>query len=140
MNKINTLSLFEPFFGWDSTNDYLNSKRKLRNSLQNKEKSYSFKELENEYILKLPLPGFKQEEISISLEEDVLVIKAATSNAEYTMSSSFSYEYGLYPTMDRDKINAEFQNGMLLISIKKSVENKEIRKIPINSVSAIPNK
>jgi HSP20 family molecular chaperone IbpA len=132
MNKINTLSLFDPFFGVYS-DDFL-GKRKLKNVDGNKVSSYSFKESNDEYILKLPLPGFKQEEIDISLENESLLIKASSTNPEYTMSSSFSYEYGLYPTMDKSKINADFQNGMLLISIKKIVENKEVIKIPIKSL------
>jgi HSP20 family molecular chaperone IbpA len=132
MNKINILSLFDPFFGVYS-DDFL-GKRKLKNVDGNKVSSYSFKESNDEYILKLPLPGFKQEEIDISLENESLLIKASSTNPEYTMSSSFSYEYGLYPTMDKSKINADFQNGMLLISIKKIVENKEVIKIPIKSL------
>ncbi len=138
MNKINTLSLFDPFFGVYS-DDFL-GKRKLKNVDGNKVSSYSFKESNDEYILKLPLPGFKQEEIDISLENESLLIKASSTNPEYTMSSSFSYEYGLYPTMDKSKINADFQNGMLLISIKKIVENKEVIKIPIKSLKSTPNK
>lgn len=138
MNKINTLSLFDPFFGVYS-DDFL-GKRRLKNVDGNKGSSYSFKESNDEYILKLPLPGFKQEEIDISLENDSLLIKASATNPEYTMSSSFSYEYGLYPTMDKSKISADFQNGMLLISIKKITENKEVIKIPIKSLKSTPNK
>lgn len=138
MNKINTLSLFDPFFGVYS--DDLFGKRRLKNVDGNKGSSYSFKELNDEYILKLPLPGFKQEEIDISLENDSLLIRAASTNPEYTMSSSFSYEYRLYPTMDKSKISADFQNGMLLISIEKIIENKEVIKIPIKSLKSTPNK
>ncbi len=85
-------------------------------------------EKENEYLLETELPGYTKEDVRISLEDGYLKIEASknTENKEetgkyisreiYRGSMSRSFYVG---NVDQNKIKANFNNGILEISVPK---------------------
>lgn len=82
------------------------------------------------------IAGFRKEDISIQVEDDVLSIVGKTSQqAEQTdksvyllrelKRSSFSRSFRLTDQLDSDKIDAVFNNGLLYITIPRKVQQKE---------------
>lgn len=73
----------------------------------------------NDYVVSLPLPGFKQEEVQISLEEGILSIRA--DNKKYgSVQRSFTVGYGI----DAEKVEAALKDGVLEILLPRTEEVK----------------
>ena len=98
-------------------------------------------ENENEYIVDFHLAGIKKEDVSINLENDVLSIKAerhVNNDLNYTYKESFSGVYHksftLPESIDSNKINASFVDGIVKVIIPKKLEKKKLssKKIEIN--------
>ena len=86
--------------------------------------------LENEtgYRLEVSLPGYNKDDVTISVENDSLTIRSekknqAESNYQYTRKefSPFAFEkkFKLDETIDSEKIEAKFENGILYLSLPK---------------------
>lgn len=93
------------------------------------------KEKENEYVLEIELAGYKKDEVKISLEDGYLKVEAEkkiekeneTTNKyvhkeRYYGSQSRSFYVG---NVDESKISANFENGILEISIPKEEKVEE---------------
>jgi len=88
-------------------------------------------------VLKAELPGFRKEDVDISLEGDCLTIKAVSKQEELPKDSTMYLDelcYGEYSRsvtlpfpVDNDKISATFENGMLEMSLPKTEESKPKR-------------
>jgi len=84
------------------------------------------------YRIDLAVPGMKREDISVNLEKDQLVIKAeveAKNENEDTQYRMREFYYGQFTksfhipdTVDRNQIQAGFENGVLSIELKKREE------------------
>ena len=94
------------------------------------------KETQNGYSLSVELPGFKKEDVKVSLEDGYLTIEAHTSKNSETKDQGTKYirKERYEGTMKRsyyvgnlhlDEINGTFENGMLHIELPK-----ETRKEP----------
>ncbi len=81
------------------------------------------------------LPGFKKEEIELSLEDDILRITAEHKDTteekkedSYYLRErrcrSFSRSVRLPQNIMQEKVNAEYENGVLHISVEKQPEKK----------------
>ena len=88
-------------------------------------------EKNDRYIVKAELPGVKKEDVDISISENVLTIKGErkeTANVkeeeiqycEMTYGS-FSRSFTLPTRVDADKISATYENGILDVTLPKSV-------------------
>ena len=88
------------------------------------------KENENEYILSIPLPGFKKEDIDISMD-DSLVISSNVENDEF--KKSFENKYVIPDDVDRDKIGATMEDGILKVTVGryKELPKSSVKKIEI---------
>ena len=83
-------------------------------------------------IVRADLPGLKQEEIDIRVENNVLVIRGerrldpAQRREEFLRIErplgSFSRSFSLPPTVDQTRIGAEYRNGVLELTLPKRVE------------------
>ena len=96
-------------------------------------------ENEKEFIVDVMLPGFKKENISVDVEDDVLAINAerkVDEKAKYNRKGSFfgtvKASYQLPDYVLGDKIDASFTDGVLSITIPKDVESKLSKKIKIS--------
>lgn len=91
--------------------------------------------------LEAELPGFKKEDIDITLEKQVLTItaenKASTEEkkGDYLLrerhQTSVSRSFKLPPTIDEGKVDAKLVDGVLHLTLNKREESKP-RKISVN--------
>ncbi|KAL6952204.1 Small heat shock protein, chloroplastic [Sarracenia purpurea var. burkii] len=91
---------------------------------------------ENEIKMRFDMPGLSREDVRVSVEEDVLVIKgerktAAEDGGDDSWSakcySSYDTRLRLPDNCEKEKIKAELKNGVLFISVPKAkVERKVI--------------
>lgn len=99
-------------------------------------------ETDKEYQLSLELPGVEEKNIDVSLSGDVLTIKAEKKSDIEEKDTNYhrvERSYGTYQRAltlpqetDRDKIKADFKNGVLLVSIPKSAKAvPSVKKIAV---------
>ena len=96
----------------------------------------------NELVVKAELPGINRKNIDISVEDDVLTIKAEKKEEKERKEKSYYYserEYGTYerymtlPTrVDAEKISANLKKGVLEIRLPKA-EVPETKKIEVTT-------
>ena len=85
-------------------------------------------------VIKADLPGIKKEDISINIEGNVLSLTGERHVEEEVKKENFyrrERAYGLFKreftlpsTVDHEKINADFKDGVLTIEIPKPEEKK----------------
>lgn len=88
----------------------------------------------DEVVLKAALPGIKPDEVQINVTGDVLTIRGETKQEEEKQDKSWQireHRWGAFERSVRlptgviaDKAKAEFDNGILTISLPKSEEVK----------------
>jgi HSP20 family protein len=90
-------------------------------------------EEDDKYRLELALPGYAKEQISMNYLKNVLTIKSNLEENRENEKKYITREFGprnftkqfLLPrTLDVEKINAEFKDGILLVTIPKKEEAK----------------
>jgi len=89
-------------------------------------------ESETAYKIEFAAPGLDKKDIKINLENDVLTISAekkvedVTDKGQYTKREynyfNFSRSFTLPEIADKEKIQAETENGVVLITINKKEE------------------
>ena len=100
------------------------------------------REKDDAFILEAELPGFKKEEIDVSLDGETLTIQA-THNAEEEEKKDESFirrerSYGAFVRrfdvtgVDVENLRAKFENGILTLTLPKTVPVKpEPKKLTI---------
>ncbi|MEI6758143.1 MAG: Hsp20/alpha crystallin family protein [Chlorobium sp.] len=96
---------------------------------------------ENAFHIDAELPGITKEQIALNIEEDVLTIKAERkqeteeNKKDYhrveRMYGSFSRSFNLGEMIDQDNIQADFDNGMLIVTLPKAAPVKKTKEISI---------
>ena len=91
-------------------------------------------EKEDKYVVKAELPGLKEEDVDVSVNDDTLCLKGEkkteheVEEEEYHWSErtfgSFLRTIKLPSNVDTKKIEAEYENGMLEITLPKMAEVK----------------
>jgi len=91
-------------------------------------------ELENEYIVKMDLPGVTKEDVKISLESNILTVRGERKQEKEEKNKnlhrvertygSFQRSFTLPTTVKSDKIDALFKDGVLQVTLPKSEEAK----------------
>jgi len=85
-------------------------------------------EKENGYGIEVSLPGFSKDDVQISVNNDLLTIKSEKNQEEEPKSRYTRREFTTYPfeksfklddTIDADKIEAKFENGILHLDLPK---------------------
>jgi len=96
-------------------------------------------ETEDNLYLTLDMPGASEGKIDITLEQNILTISGISSNdvpegysLTYSEFQDGDYErrFRLTDRIDRDNIEARFQNGVLKITLPKA-EEARTRKISV---------
>ena len=86
------------------------------------------------YYIEVDLPGIKKEEVKIEVEENILRIhgerkeKRNQENAKQHYSEifhgSFTREFVLPTSVEKEVIKARYEDGVLLITVPKSMKSK----------------
>ena len=126
------MSQFEDFI-----NDFDRGFLPMRTSTLDFTPAIDLEEKDNQYLVTVDLPGMKKEEIKIELSDNVLNIsgeRTRESKAEgrYTERSygKFLRSVTLPAHVSPDKVQAQFENGVLHITLNKS-ESAQSRAIKI---------
>lgn len=97
-------------------------------------------ETEDEFVIVTDLPGTSREAIDISLEKNILTIRAANGAGEESRSmlvqefrkKSFERKFELGKLVDGEKVTADYQDGVLTVRLPKAAAAKP-RKISLVS-------
>lgn len=91
-------------------------------------------EQENEFVVKVELPGVAKEDVKVSLESNILTIKGEKKQEKEEKNKnfhrversygSFQRSFTLPSSVKSEKIDAVFANGILSISLPKVEEAK----------------
>ena len=91
-------------------------------------------ENKDQYILKMDLPGVSKENLKLSFNDGELIISGERKQEKEDKDSKYhriERTYGKYfrsftlpQTIQADKINAEFKDGQLTVTVPKSEEAK----------------
>merc|ERR1712188_286012 len=92
------------------------------------------------FELTVDVPGVKEDDIEIKLEDNLLTVQGQRMAASETskFSSKFSKTFSLDQTVDVEKFTASLKNGVLPVSAPKDLAKLEenIRRIPVMSAAA----
>ncbi len=104
----------------------------------------NIREDEKNYILDLAAPGIDKKDLKIDINEDVLTVSYETKNEseeskdgyrrkEFSFSA-FSRSFYIPENVNREKIEANYKDGVLSVSLPKQDEEKTkvTRKIEIS--------
>jgi HSP20 family protein len=91
-------------------------------------------EEDNEYVVKIELPGVNKDDVKITLESNILTIRGEKKAEKETKErnyhrmersyGSFQRSFTLPTTVKNDKIDAEYRDGILSITLPKAEEAK----------------
>ena len=96
-------------------------------------------ETDDEYVLRAEVPGMRQEDIRVSLVENVLTLKGEKKFEKEEKKTSFHHQERVYGSFERsftlgtpvqsEKIRAQYRNGILEVHLPKTeaVKPREIR-------------
>ncbi len=122
--------LFDDFF----TTDWLGGTTNA-NKIGFNTPAVNVQETDDSFVLELAAPGFAKEDFNIQLDNDILTIsseaKSEKENEEkgkYTRKefnySTFKRSFNLPDTVDGTRIEASYDNGLLLVALPKKEEAK----------------
>lgn len=91
-------------------------------------------ETDGSYVVKAAVPGVDPEQLDISVDDDILSIKGSFEQKDESQdenylrrelrSGSFARTLRLPPTVDAEHADAEFEHGMLKLTLPKREEAK----------------
>lgn len=105
--------------------------------------SVNIKEDDTSFSMAFSLPGYQKEDLSIRVENDLLVISSEKQNEEVVEGenysrrefsfSSFSRSFTLPEIVDVEKINATSKDGIITIHLPKNIAllEKRVKSIEI---------
>lgn len=115
-------------------NELLELKGQSPSSIMDFSPSSEITEEENQYLLKVDLPGVKKEDVKVEVSGDTMTIKAERKTEKEEKSkkrflSEISYgsyvrSFSLPQSIDEKKVDAKFENGVLQIAIPKTETSK----------------
>lgn len=104
--------------------------------------SVNIAETEQNFTLHFAAPGFTKEDIKVKVEGDVLTVtgdaKIDTNEVKENFKrrefihSSFSRQFTLPDTIDGEKIEGKYENGILTVVLPKKADNKQVNVREIN--------
>ena len=104
--------------------------------------SLDFIEKENNFEINIETPGIEKDNIDITIDKDILTIKGEKKyerieekeevHINERFFGSFRRQINLPINCDKEKINAKYNNGILILSLPKIKEKENsIKKIEI---------
>jgi HSP20 family protein len=92
------------------------------------------------YSLRFEIPGIAKEDVRIWIEKDMLMVsgekkqdlkKDEVRHLGERRFGKFERSFWIPEDADREKVKAEFENGLLIVTVPKAAESKP-REIKIN--------
>ena len=138
-------NLFDDFFGFPDWREFRNIDRKLYGHNAAREMKTDVHEHEDHYEMHIDLPGFKKDEITLTLENGYLTVAAAKGldvdrenkkgrvirQERYAGAMQRSFYVG--DALTEEDIGAKYEHGVLSLTIPK----KEVKKLPEKKVIMI---
>ena len=100
-------------------------------------------ETETEIRVTAELPGVSENDIDVDLNDDVLVIRAEKKMERKEEKENFHVVESAYGTFQRalqlpgpvnaDQCNASFENGVLTVTVRKSEQQQQSRRIQVQA-------
>ena len=98
--------------------------------------SYNIKENEKEFVIEIAIPGKNNTDFNIEIENRSLLISTnnENENSNYTYSrrdfgfSKFEKTFDLPISVDNNKVNSYYRNGVLTINLPKRKEYQNSAK------------
>lgn len=116
---------FEKAFGtplWSYTVEnrpFLNSKYKISSNVESKKDSF---------VAEFAFPGYVKEDLEISFEKGFLTVNAEISEKDETRFRKTTSETAFVSLdVDDENITAEFENGILTVTLPKLEKRKKIQ-------------
>jgi HSP20 family protein len=117
---MNFIQRYQPTLSWVSELDRLFDQN-FRNPAFTLGPREAFHEADNAWILRLDLPGFRKEDIKLTMNDHTLQV-AAESPAERPFSGKFEGQWRLGDEVDASAITARLENGVLELTLPKKPE------------------
>ncbi|WP_335966569.1 Hsp20/alpha crystallin family protein [Galbibacter sp. PAP.153] len=125
-------SLFPSFFDEVLKPDWFGGIENFSSSVP----AVNIKEEDNKFSLEVAAPGMKKEDFNVEIDKNVLTVSAdvkkeseekdSKENARYSRKefsyTSFKRIFTLPETVDSDKINATYEDGVLVLALPKKEE------------------
>jgi HSP20 family protein len=124
-------SLFDDFFN----DDFFNMVPVHFNTFKT-----DIRETDKEYIIESELPGFKKEDIQLGIDNDYLIVRAEKNEEKKEEKGNYIRRERYTGKMERrfyigdveqEKINAEYNDGILKILLPKKEQVQIKKQIPI---------
>jgi len=132
--------------GTSTLDDVLRKQRMIAQRMFDKQVTLSSNRYElidndEKFQLTVDVPGIKEEDIDIKLDDGQLTVKGQRvgESESSRFSSRFSQSFYLDPTVDVDSFTATLKNGVLVVSASKDLGKLEenVRRIPITPLEDI---
>jgi len=105
---------------------------------KNQKAAINVVEADNKFEVEVIVPGFKKEDINISIENNVLTVSAETKSEteesdknyirkEYN-ASAFTRSFSLPENADQENIAAKYNDGILKLTIEKTDTESSLKK------------
>ncbi|WP_198359706.1 Hsp20 family protein, partial [Streptomyces fildesensis] len=89
--------------------------------------------------MRFDMPGLSREDVKVSVEDDVLVIKGEQKKDKEEDNSSWSRRVSAYDmrlrlpdASENEKVKAELKDGVLLVSVPKSKVERKVIDVQIH--------
>jgi|SRR5215470_15166075 len=152
MSTLRSVSRWEPFRGTHTLQDQINrlfgevfDRSNQASNLTAWAPSVDIYENEHELIVKADLPGIDPKDLDIRVENNTLTIRGERKFEEKVNDNnslrveraygSFSRSFALSNTVNSEAIKADYQNGVLTLSVPKREEAKP-KQIKVNVSAA----
>jgi HSP20 family protein len=128
-NRNNGFPAFNSIFNEILNDDIFGSR-----SISEKLPAVNIKQTETDFSLELAIPGLTKDDVKIAVDKDILTISSEKESkveekeedGTYTRREfsyhSFERSFTLPESVDTDKINAKFENGVLFLHLPKKKE------------------
>ena len=104
------------------------------NALRSWSPGFDLHETDDAYVIEADLPGLKQDDINITVEQGIITIKGERKYEEKQKEKgyrriergygSFQRAFRLPQNVDADKVEARFTDGVLTVNVPKPAEAK----------------
>lgn len=136
-NKMYGTPVFNKFFGFSDAD----LSKFLGTDVFSSAPAVNISETEKGFKLEVAAPGFNKENFTLKVEDNTFIVKGEhkVENEEkkenYTRREfqfgSFERKFTLPKNVDKENIDAKYENGVLTISIAKTEEVKQVKEIRV---------